>query len=194
MALLPADALTKKLTWTDFTSKTVAEPAPGESVAAAYTATNYTLGPVMISYVVGSKPDQYAFKQDPIVTVSFSKALSWVGSFALARPQAEKDALLNHEQGHYMLIALCARDYLKDLMVVRNTKYASVKECQQAMNDVGAKYGPRGGQYHTAYDDQVANPFEKSGEQRKWDKAIADAQAGQNLHSCLKSAGLLTTP
>ena len=108
MPLLPANALDRILTWNDFSRRTLPAPAPGVFATAAQTAVGLNLGPLRVVAIPGSAPRRFRINTEPSVTVNFDRARSWVAAFLFGWSRAEQDALLGHEQTHYLIGALLA--------------------------------------------------------------------------------------
>src|SRR3546814_16386926 len=113
--LAPANALTRVLEWKDFgTPRRMSAPGPGEIKMAAQTAVGWVQNPTQLDVgpVKGSKPTVYKLVKAPTSTVQPDKSSMWVASFVFDDwSQATRDALLVHEQIHYLVVALSARDY-----------------------------------------------------------------------------------
>ncbi len=124
MPLMPVNALSRILTWSDFTQKNLPALAPGASVTAAETQVNSSFSGVRFIPVPGSTPRQFKLDQEPTVTVNFLKR-SWVANFVFTWSQADQSALLDHEQTHYLIAALSARDFFNELLAIRKRDYSS---------------------------------------------------------------------
>lgn len=194
MPLMPVDATTKSLKWSDFQTEDTDEPAPGKSVHAAYTKVTFAMSQLDIKWVDGSKPAKYRWTTEPTVTVAFDSAESWVASFVDKRPADQKAALLNHEQGHYMLTALFARDYFNELKAMAAKDYSAPATGSAELAKINAKYATSVAQgLHKTYDQKVPNPVANAVEQAKWDKAIEAAKTGnKTIKDALKAAGLIS--
>ncbi len=199
---MPVDALTKKVAWSDFQKVDKAAPKEGESVHAAHTAVAFSLT------LLGVTPDLKANPQtfrviDSVITVKMLKGSaakeSWVAKFVFKRSQADQDALLHHEEGHYLLSALYARDYSNAIKAAGKTAYSNKADAEAALKAITDDFSPASPKtsplekIHTAYDDQVTDLFANSTEQTKWDKAIASAKSSSTttLRAALTSAGLI---
>ncbi|MEI2767211.1 MAG: hypothetical protein V9E86_01605 [Nitrosomonas sp.] len=148
MPLMPVNALNRILTWGDFTQKNLPAPAPGTSITAAETQVNISSTGIRFIPVPGSAPRQFRLDQEPTVTVNFLKR-SWVANFVFTWSQADQSALLDHEQTHYLIAALSARDFFNELLAIRKRDYSSsqagiadVKAAQKLLinQDIQDKY------------------------------------------------------
>jgi hypothetical protein len=118
--------LIRTLTWNDFPRRSVT-PAPGQTIHVALTAVDIhpTLPNPTIIPVPGSRPTVYQLSDNVVVKVEYVRANSWVSDWVFTQPQSFQDHLLNHEQGHYNLTALVARDLFVDLMLLKQQRFAS---------------------------------------------------------------------
>ena len=71
-----------------------------------------------------AKIPQYQLRDSVTVKVTFDAGKSFVMDWVFALPRADQERLLNHEQGHYNISALVARDYFIDLMQLKARRYA----------------------------------------------------------------------
>lgn len=80
------------------------------------------------------------------------------------------DELLKHEQGHYDLTALLARDYYK---AMKKTSAASVEEMNKKLRSLDERYQQKYDNLHRErYDKQTEHGAKKSA-QETWNKSIA---------------------
>jgi hypothetical protein len=114
-----------QITWQEFTTKTAdPTPAPDTVVPAAYTLPVIATSGFGLEGIPGSKPPKAKLKDTIVVGVSLGAA-SWVENWVFDLPQAKQDELLNHEQGHFSIGALLARDFYYDLLKLRQKEYTS---------------------------------------------------------------------
>lgn len=199
MPLAPADALTRVLVWDDFNPpKKMSAPTAGEVKMAAQTAVDWVQTPtdLKVSAVKGSKPPVYKLAKEPTATVRLNKAKMWVASFVFDDwSQAKRDALLAHEQIHYLMGALSARDYANDFATIGAKEYDSpsagiddIKEALERNSQAKAQA------LSDAYDDDTKHdPTGFKDEQAKWAAAVIAARTtGKRLRDSLKAAGLIT--
>jgi hypothetical protein len=117
--------VTHQIAWKEFTTKkTDPTPAPGTVVPAAYTLPVISTSGFGLEGIPGSKPPKAKLKDTIVVGVSLGAA-SWVENWVFDLPQAKQDDLLNHEQGHFTIGALLARDFYYDLLNLRKKEYTS---------------------------------------------------------------------
>jgi hypothetical protein len=144
--------LRRTLAWGDFTPRQAKPPGPGQTLAGAETVTSYGLS-LRTEVVPGTKPVRFRIKDDVSVTVTFQKQQSWVASWVLQLSAAEQARLLGHEQGHYDLVALLARDLFIDLMQLKanshGTSNAALADTTKVRQGYDAKLGPLQRRYDT---------------------------------------------
>lgn len=109
------------------------------------------------------------------VTIRMLKGQSWakkqiINSWA----QSARDALLRHEQGHYNITALMARDMFIDLMALKPQTFSSVGALNTAVQGIGQRYNPQ--PIHTKYDSTSESDHGRNApQQRSWDGFIQTA-------------------
>jgi len=176
--------LFKKLTWNDFRG-----PVPQGTQFAAMTSSNFTITPNPLKFVhAGSK-----FQLDDSLTMAivFNSSTSWKLGTLSQWPNNLQDELLDHEQGHYDITALVARDLFIKLMNLKaNNTYATVNDGQTDFNWWINLYRGNANKIQTAYDSETGHsqanvfvpstnmftpPHQKGGPQVKWERLIASA-------------------
>jgi hypothetical protein len=174
--------LFKPLTWGNFKGR-----PPAGTPWAAMTASNFTVTPGAFE-PVGRK---FRMRDELKVTVSFDENTSWRIDMSQWPASLEKE-LLEHEQGHYDITALVARDLFITLMKFKNSEYASQAEGLKNIRDFERIYRENHlKRIQKAYDDDTghsqANVFTpstnmftppvptKSSTQTKWEGLIAKA-------------------
>src|SRR3546814_1944943 len=120
-------------------------PGPGEVKMAAQTAVGWVQNPTKrsVKAVKGSKPAMYKLVKAPTATVQLNKSQMWVASFVFDDwSEAKRDALLGHEQIHYLVGALSARDYAKDFEAIAAKTYDSSSAGIDDIKDALARTSP----------------------------------------------------
>lgn len=97
------------------------------------------------------------------VEIRFRSEESWVVQ------GKQTNYLLNHEQGHYDITALGAREYHKNLFTLTAN---DSKSLQEKINKLDASFIKKISVVNKRYDAQTDHS-QKKAEQDKWDKAIA---------------------
>ncbi len=114
-----------KLDWSEFTTKKDDPMPPAGTVApAAFTKPMINTQGFGIAGIPGSNPPKGQVKDTINVSVALSPE-SWVEKWVFTLPQPKQDDLLNHEQGHFSVGALLARDFYYDLLKLRKKEYSS---------------------------------------------------------------------
>ncbi len=191
MALNPATALDRKLKWTDFKTQQMTPPSPGQVMKSAATMPVYGHGPLSCDPVPKSKPTTYKTGKTN-VAISLDPS-SWVADFVFTWPQTNQDALLDHEQQHYMIGALSGRDMHDDINALNSKTYSSASDGIADLQAVLAVYSAAETQkIQDKYDaDTKHDPVGHATEQANWNKAIADAKTNKKkLLDALKAAKL----
>jgi hypothetical protein len=192
MPLLPAKAVDRKLKWTDFTKTTMSAPTLGQHVKVASTVANINAGAMSVDPVKGQKPQVFKVSAATINIIFDSS--SWVASFVLDDWSQEKqDALLAHEQTHYLILALSGRDYFDDLEALRANEYSSSGDGVTDIKSVMATYTSQEIQaIHDKYDaDTHHDPVGNAVVQAKWNTTVEAARTGKtNLRAALTAAKL----
>jgi hypothetical protein len=190
MTIQPAKVLDRKLAWKDFKTQTMSAPQPGQVVKSAATMPVFAHGPLACN-PTATKPITYKTTK-PTVTISLDPS-SWVADFVSSWPQANQDALLDHEQQHFMIGALSGRDMHDELDALAGKSYASASDGVADIQSVLSTYAQAEVQkIQDKYDaDTKHDPVKHATEQAKWKAAIADAKANsKTLRAALKAAKL----
>lgn len=169
--------LINNLTWPNFQRQHSPAPGAGQFAIAAETHANLSQNNITtkVEQVPGSSPARYRVKDDIVITVSFGSD-SWVEDWAMARDATFKDNLLNHEQGHYNIAALVARDLFIDLMQLKSQTFASNMDCQRAIANIWTTQAGKAQAIQDLYDEpnQAHHGANATGQSR-WDGFIHTA-------------------
>lgn len=169
--------LDRTLTWADFRTIPRATPAAGGHVEGALTPTAYQMTPY--TFRPEHATGQFALVDNVVVTIVFTRAQSWVANWVATLPPPFSVDLLNHEQGHYAITALCARDFFVDLMSLKPLRFASAREGLDAVADIQRQTVHRIPAIHAAYDREVhpeqARRVTRGPMQQAWDGYIRSA-------------------
>ena len=90
--------------------------------------------------VPGSRPPLLQIADFIIVDITFDARTSWQASWVQTMPQADKARLLRHEQGHYTIAALIARDFFLALMQLKGRSYANQAALRTDINALNASH------------------------------------------------------
>jgi hypothetical protein len=130
---------------------------------------------------------------EPTVTVTFQRQ-SWVASFLFTWSQADQDALLGHEQSHYLISALSARDYFNELLAIRQRDYPTTAAGLMDIRVVQARFTQASIQaIHDKYDqDTHHDPVRNQMVQTIWTSCLQGAlRFNQPLRDYLRRATLI---
>jgi hypothetical protein len=193
MTLLPAKVLDRKLKWSDFKKTTMDPPSPGTPQISAETSAQISNSAIQVDPVKNKKPEVYRASKANI-TVTFDNT-SWVASYVLDDwAQDKQDALLLHEQTHFMIAACFGRDLQGELDAISAKDFSSsgdgVAEVTAALN----KYNqPALQAIQNKYDaDTKSSPSANPTVQAKWNTTVEDARANKKeLVATLKTAQLI---
>lgn len=160
----------KKLTWADFgTPVPKPAPTPGGFAIGAHTE---TAAPV--NYGWASKGGVVSLADNVTVAIQFVASKSWVADWVFKEPKQFQDDLLKHEQGHYDITALMARDLFIDIMQLKAKTFASKKALDDAIQALGVTYNPQ--PVHKKYDAAgETNHSANDAQQKVWDGLIQKA-------------------
>jgi hypothetical protein len=132
-------------------------------------------------------------REDPnvLVVLQSGQPAMFVASWVFQRPQSFQDELLNHEQGHYEIGMLNAKDYFFELQRIQATGFATALEGVAAMNNLDATLGSAQA-IHDKYDLDTRSGLNLA-RQVVWDAALSAARVtftAPSLRVALKNAGL----
>ncbi|HLK67572.1 MAG TPA: DUF922 domain-containing protein [Bryobacteraceae bacterium] len=189
--------LFKKLEWTDFRGSPSqkelqalqnAAASSGQTVGMAGTSSTFNVkfsgkdDPVLNS-VPGAST--FVLDDNVIATVVFDPQKSWKRIDPLS--DIGKDLLLDHEQGHYDISALMARDCFIDIMQLKAKTYATKKDGEDEAKNIVKSYKDKLQKVQDEYDDdtthgawvQPSSGFfkeRKSSDQLKWENFFNQAR------------------
>jgi hypothetical protein len=162
--------LKRMLAWSDFTTKPATAPGAGQFAVAAFTDSAYRPFNWSVAVAPNSKPTAYQLADNITITIELRPG-SWVASWVSSRSAQEKKDLLNHEQGHYNITALMARDLFVDLMLLKSKQFSDAQKAKTAIETITKRYSTSEIQkIHTKYDSdaETKHGFLKAG-QTRWD-------------------------
>lgn len=193
------NGVSRVLQWADFRRRTMDPPAEGDDVVAAFTNVGFQFQrSAQISWVPGTSPERFQIQDNFIMAVVLvtqdrdTEQNSWVASWVSSQPAPERDALLNHERGHYGLVAMLARDCFNELRTLIPNRYESVNAAQDAWNDIVGRFQAKTQPIQNTYDgdQQTRHGFNRS-VQTIWDGYISQARSSGNpILTILRNAGI----
>ncbi len=169
--------LIKHLEWSDFQRQHSSAPGPGQFAIGAETHAGITQNNITskVESIPGSNPTRYRVKDDITITVTFG-ADSWVEDWVMARDQAFKDNMRNHEQGHYNIVALLARDTFIELMQLKTQTFNTNMDAQRAIARVWTEGTAKAQAIQDLYDEvDQSHHGDNAAGQTRWDGFINTA-------------------
>jgi hypothetical protein len=177
------------LTWGDFQGAVPKSLPPGEG---AYTEARFNLN-FGYDYDTASKTTGYRIT-DVLVQVTLDRAVMW------AVKSAQTAELLKHEQGHYDIVALVARDLYRELTGWNSAKppkrfrkdtdlTSAANRLRRNAESLVRRLGGAGQQVGV-YDNETNHGLDTKA-QEKWDKGLAAARSsGSRLATALTGQGV----
>jgi hypothetical protein len=163
--------LFRTLSWSDFPTRQTNAPQPGDPPADA-AATLVNVNPTGLS-LTGSPPN-LQLADTILVTIAFDSANSYKNSWVMTMSAAFQANMLVHEQGHYNLTALLARDFFLQLMAMKRNGYASAAAMQSDLNAAQAATVVRAQEISDDYDTGTSHGADPVG-QATWNGYITTA-------------------
>jgi len=156
--------LFRTLSWSDFRVVQASAPGPNDPPAdAAATAVNVNPSGLNLQ---GSPPN-LSLADTIVVNIVFDRSNSFKNSWVVTMSPSDQARLLSHEQGHYNLTALLARDFFLQLMAMKGNAYASAADMQNDLNAAQAATVARTQEISDAYDAGTSHGTDPDG-QSKW--------------------------
>lgn len=152
---MPVDGFDTQIAWSGFQTLQ-SRPAGSEGDAETYS--EYAAPSISFA-----KKGAAVVVKSADVSVSLNGQKSWVVD---GKANAE---LLQHEQGHYDITALAAREFQKALLTL---SAADVQALKTKVSNLNASFEGKIGNANKRYDKQTNHSQVKS-EQEKWNKALA---------------------
>jgi len=149
--------LIKTLSWSDFRGN----PDPNKPSLVAFTSATFDLPTLSPKSIPGTK--SFHFEDDVVITITMNSQKSWK-----REPQPSND-LLKHEQGHYDLVALIARDLFIEIMQLKANTYATHADGLADLRPILTKFGGKVEKIAVIYDSvQQTNHGKDASSQAKW--------------------------
>lgn len=164
----------KTLTWADFgTPVPKNPPGPGQTAVAAHTEVKY---PITYGWSGGGK--SYTLTDNVTVAIQLDKSKTWVASWVFSQGKQFQDDLLKHEQGHYDIAALLARDMFIEVMQLKSQTFTSKADLDQAVAAIVNAH--RSQKVHDKYDlVSETNHGLNATQQKAWDGYFSKAKTTQ---------------
>jgi hypothetical protein len=195
---LPANATFRRLTFGDFVTVKRTPPAAGTTAIAAQTKVGHQVRPNHLNFdrskfLKGGKKGVFTMREDPnvVVVLQSGQPSMFVADWVFTRPQQFQDDLLNHEQGHYEIGMLNAKDFFFELQRIQATPFASASDGKAAVINLQATLGSAQA-IHDKYDADTSSGLNPK-RQALWDAALSAARitfVAPSLRVALKNAAL----
>jgi|HubBroStandDraft_5_1064220.scaffolds.fasta_scaffold388004_2 hypothetical protein len=152
----------KTLTWNDFSGT----PDPQKPNLQAFTSASFNLPTVTPTLVPGTT--NYHFEDNVAITIAMNLQKSW--------KRTPPNDLLKHEQCHYDIVALIARDLFIDIMQLKANTYPNGPAALADLRPILTKYGGKVEKINVIYDSlQQTNHGNNPPSQAKWNAMIQRA-------------------
>jgi hypothetical protein len=152
----------KTLTWNDFSGT----PDPQKPNLQAFTSASFNLPTVTPTLVPGTT--NYHFEDNVAITIAMNSQKSW--------KRTPPNDLLKHEQCHYDIVALIARDLFIDIMQLKANTYPNGPAALADLRPILTKYGGKVEKINVIYDSlQQTNHGNNPPSQAKWNAMIQRA-------------------
>ena len=163
--------LFKTLTWNDFQGT----PDPKKPALDAFTHATFALPVVNPVPVPGTK--DFHFDDNVVITISMDSWKSWKRQANLtSKGTAYANDLLKHEQGHYNIVALLARDLFIEIMQLKPNTYPNASAAIADLRPIIAKFNGKAEKVSIIYDSvNETNHGVNSAQQSKWNLMISKA-------------------
>ena len=124
------------------------------------------------SYGKGST-QSWSLGDSVMVAITFNSAKSWVLPTVASQSEAEKTRLLNHEQGHYNLCALIARDMFLEFMQLKAVRLSSSAAVATEVKAIHTRYSSIAQPLQDLYDAKTQTDHGRdAAAQTRWDGFI----------------------
>jgi hypothetical protein len=160
--------LFKTLSWTDFSGA----PDPKKPALDAFTSPSFNL-PVISPVKVQGTTD-FEFQDTVVITISMNPRESWKRQANITKKGATyANDLLKHEQGHYDITALIARDLFIEIMQLKGNTYPTGAAALADLSPILNKFGGKAEKIAVIYDSvQQTNHGANSAPQATWNAMI----------------------
>jgi hypothetical protein len=156
------NGLVKTLTWGDFQGT----PDPQKTNLQAFTSATFNLPTLTPTLIPGTR--DYHFEDNVAITITMNSQRSW-------KRQPPND-LLKHEQCHYDIVALVARDLFIDIMQLKANTYPNGPAALADLRPILTKYNGKVQKISDIYDSpQQTNHGNSPPSQAKWNAMIQRA-------------------
>jgi hypothetical protein len=165
------NGLERQLTWRDYSTRHGAAPGPNQVRTGAQTGSG--LRATGIHFAQPRRGGNFELVDNITVSITFDAHQSWMMDWVLTQPDPFATDLLNHEQGHYTITALIARDFFTDVMLLKDETFATANAGNNAVAKIKNSTVNKLRAVQDLYDAEV-HPEQDSGmsrgpKQKAWD-------------------------
>ncbi len=132
--------LIKTLSWNDFQGT----PDPRKPNMLAFTSATFSLPPIGPTLIPGTR--SFHFEDNVVITITMNSSKSW------KRQAQPSNDLLKHEQGHYDITALIARNLFIEIMQLKANTYANGAAALADLRPIITKFGGKAEKISVIYD------------------------------------------
>jgi hypothetical protein len=164
--------------WSEYQRRHNVAPGAGVFAIGAQTGMGMTQNNIVtkVEQIPGSSPAAFRVQDDITITITFDANTSWVEDWVMARSPQFQNSMLNHEQGHYNLVGLLARDCFIELMQLKSQQFRTRHAAQAAIAAIWRRYTGKAQPVQDLYDDiQQTHHGANSTQQSQWDGFIRTA-------------------
>lgn len=160
--------LFKTLTWSEFKGT----PDPNLPKLDAFTSASFSLPAISPVPVPGTKDFQFA--DNITITITFNSSKSWKRQSNIDSKSASYSSdLLTHEQGHYDIVALIARDLFIEVMQLKANTYSSQVAALADLRPILTKFSGKTDSISKLYDSvSETNHGANATQQASWNAMI----------------------
>jgi hypothetical protein len=164
--------LFKTLAWTDFGGT----PDPKKPALDAFTSSKFDF-PVRQNFVKTPGSSVFRFDDSLTIAITMSSTLSWRRTSSIqSKGSAYSTDLLKHEQGHYDITALIARDLFIEVMQLKAKSYPSGAAGDNDLKPILNKFAGKAEKISKIYDSTAeTNHGANTTAQARWNKMIERA-------------------
>lgn len=165
--------LKRKLTWSDFQGP---QPTSNPDNMWAEAHAGFSPSGAATKPVGSGKSQAWQLADTLVVEITFDRSASWVLTSVASKSQAEQDKLLNHEQGHYNIVALLARDMFIEMMQLKGVRLSSSAAVSNEVQAIHKRYKDAAQPVQDKYDSKKQTDHGRdAAQQAKWDGYIKTA-------------------
>lgn len=165
--------LFRKLTWNDFRGN---QPMSNPDNMLAEAHPHFSPSGVGTTSVGTGASQMFQLTDTITVAITFDSSKSWKLKSVDSMSQQEKDRLLKHEQSHYDLAALLARDMFWEFMQLKNKQFPTSGEIAQSVREIHSRFDAKAQPLEDIYDSFIQTDHGRSQPaQTRWDGFINTA-------------------